>query len=243
MLHTITPTAACRHDSVSRSLLEQATLYIVPSMNPDGAWRGHLRTNACGMNLNRAWANPSLAESPEVYHVLHKMRETGVDMLVDVHGDEAIPHNFIAYSEGIPDYTDKMEACKQKFGQFLRVANPDFQTVRLVLERCLLDHVRAVAMCLEHVHSARFCQGLHQAPEVDCVLQEVGYEQDAPGEANMAVASNAVAQEFDCFAFTLEQPFKDCANFPDPEYGWNPGRCRKFGSSFVTAIRQIIPDL
>ena len=121
----------CRHDSVSRSLLEQATMYMVPSMNPDGAWRGHLRTNACGINLNRAWANPSLADAPEVYHVLTKMRETGVDMLVDVHGDEAIPHNFIAYSEGIPGYTEKMETLKQKFSKFLQRANPDFQTVRI----------------------------------------------------------------------------------------------------------------
>jgi murein tripeptide amidase MpaA len=120
----------CRHDSVSRSLLEIATLYIVPSMNPDGGWRGHLRTNACGVNLNRAWADANLVESPEVYHVLTKMRATGVDMLVDVHGDEAIPHNFISYSEGIPGWTGKMEACKQKFSQFLTVANPDFQTVR-----------------------------------------------------------------------------------------------------------------
>lgn len=122
--------SAYRHDSVSRSLLDQATLYVVPNMNPDGAWRGHLRTNACGTNLNRAWQEPSLAESPEVYHVLHKMRATGVDMLVDVHGDECIPHNFIMYPEGIPNYTEKMVRCAEKFSKFLKVANPDFQTVR-----------------------------------------------------------------------------------------------------------------
>jgi murein tripeptide amidase MpaA len=123
----------CRHDSVSRSLLQQATLYVVPNMNPDGAWRGHLRTNACGINLNRAWQNPSLSESPEVYHVLTKMRKTGVDMLVDVHGDEALPHNFIAFSEGIPSWTERMAACKHKFSEFLKVANPDFQTVWRIL--------------------------------------------------------------------------------------------------------------
>eukprot|EP00964_Phaeocystis_antarctica_P086039 scaffold54421_cov25-Phaeocystis_antarctica.AAC.1 len=26
-------------------------------MNPDGAVRGHLRTNACGANLNREWCS------------------------------------------------------------------------------------------------------------------------------------------------------------------------------------------
>lgn len=112
------------------ALLEPATLYVVPSMNPDGAWRGHLRTNAAGVNLNRAWREPTLAESPEVFHVLAKMRETGVDMFVDVHGDEAIPHNFIAYSEGIPGWTSKMAACRTKFSALLAAATPDFQTVR-----------------------------------------------------------------------------------------------------------------
>ena len=61
-------------------------------MCPDGAVRGHLRTNACGANLNREWATvkpeykaPTLERSPEVYHVLKKMDETGVDVCLDVH--------------------------------------------------------------------------------------------------------------------------------------------------------------
>lgn len=82
------PRGPRRHDSVSRSLLDQATLYVVPNMNPDGSWRGHLRTNAAGVNLNRAWAGGDEANAPEVAAVLRKMRATGVDMLVDVHGDE-----------------------------------------------------------------------------------------------------------------------------------------------------------
>ena len=42
-------------------------------MNPDGAVRGHLRTNACGANLNREWCTageyeaPTLARSPTVF--------------------------------------------------------------------------------------------------------------------------------------------------------------------------------
>lgn len=75
------------------------------------------------------------------------------------------------------------------------------------------------------------------------MVQEEGYPEDKPGEANMMVASNAVAQEFDCFAFTLEQPFKDCASAPDPEFGWSPQRAQCFGHTFVAAIRQILPDL
>jgi len=39
---------------------------------------------------------PTLERSPEVYHTLKAMDKTGVDVFVDVHGDEALPFNFIA---------------------------------------------------------------------------------------------------------------------------------------------------
>lgn len=42
-------------------------------MNPDGTWRGHLRTNAAGANLNREWDTPTLEHSPEVYYVRNHM--------------------------------------------------------------------------------------------------------------------------------------------------------------------------
>ena len=71
-------------------------------MNPDGSRRGHLRTNAAGVNLNREWHAPSAEKSPEVLCVRNAMDETGVDFAMDVHGDEAIPANFLAGFEGIP---------------------------------------------------------------------------------------------------------------------------------------------
>lgn len=49
----------------------------MPNVNPDGCWRGHLRTNAAGVNLNRAWAAANADEAPEVYHLLRKMDEWG----------------------------------------------------------------------------------------------------------------------------------------------------------------------
>jgi murein tripeptide amidase MpaA len=61
-------------------------------MCPDGAVRGHLRTNACGANLNREWGNsgdyvaPTAERSPEVLCVLEKMKKTGCDFFLDVHG-------------------------------------------------------------------------------------------------------------------------------------------------------------
>ena len=53
-------------DPVAKILREKSTLHIVPNMNPDGSARGHLRTNAVGVNLNREWATPSADKSPEV---------------------------------------------------------------------------------------------------------------------------------------------------------------------------------
>ncbi len=89
-------------DPVSKQLLDKANFYVVPNMNPDGSVRGHLRTNAAGVNLNREWQTPSLEKSPEVYHVVQKMKETGVDLFYDVHGDEGLPYVFLAGCEGIP---------------------------------------------------------------------------------------------------------------------------------------------
>lgn len=49
----------------------------VPNMNPDGTWRGHLRTNASGANLNREWDHPTKDKSPEVYYTRQAMDEIG----------------------------------------------------------------------------------------------------------------------------------------------------------------------
>jgi murein tripeptide amidase MpaA len=87
-------------DPVARDLLDRAVFHIVPNMNPDGSFRGHLRTNAKGVNLNREWDKASFENSPEVRCVLDEMAKTGVDLFLDMHGDEALPYNFIAGAEG-----------------------------------------------------------------------------------------------------------------------------------------------
>jgi len=87
---------------VSKKLLRRAVVHVVPNMNPDGSARGHLRTNALGANLNREWANPRVDYSPEVFHVRNAMDDTGVDLMLDVHGDEAEPYCFIVGGEGTP---------------------------------------------------------------------------------------------------------------------------------------------
>lgn len=114
-------------DGVARSLLNNAVFYLVPNMNPDGSVRGHLRTNANGVNLNREWLNPTMENSPEVFLVREKMLETGVDMHLDIHGDEALPYNFVAGSEGVPSYDARIKSLEDKFKQILLAITPEFQ--------------------------------------------------------------------------------------------------------------------
>ena len=63
-------------DPVARVLRRDCTFHVVPNMNPDGSRRGHLRTNAVGVNLNREWHAPSAEKSPEVLCVRNAMDET-----------------------------------------------------------------------------------------------------------------------------------------------------------------------
>ncbi|MBW6522013.1 hypothetical protein KZ810_00740 [Sphingomonas sp. RHCKR47] len=112
----------------AQPLLSKATVHVVPNMNPDGTRRGHLRTNAAGVNLNREWHAPSAERSPEVLCVLAEMDRTGVTFAMDVHGDEAIAANFIAGFEGIPSWTDAHGDKFYDFGRRLAAHTPDFQT-------------------------------------------------------------------------------------------------------------------
>jgi len=114
-------------DKIAQKLLEAVTLHIVPCMNLDGAKRGHLRTNAAGKDLNRAWRNASMEESPEVYLTREKMRETGVDFFLDVHGDEAIANNFLNSAEGIPAWNERHAKMFNAFSSRMLEVSKDFQ--------------------------------------------------------------------------------------------------------------------
>lgn len=183
-----------------KALLDKANFYIVPNMNPDGSARGHLRTNALGVNLNREWLNPSLEKSPEVFHVVNKMHATGVDLFYDVHGDEALPYVFLAGSEGTPGYSDRLAKLRTRFSDVFKLASADFQS-------------------------------------------EFGYDVEEPGTGNMTVATNWVAETFDCLSNTLEMPFKDNDNLPDPLMGWSPERSIKLGEASLVAMLAVVDDL
>ncbi|MCG9054566.1 hypothetical protein LH442_00940 [Laribacter hongkongensis] len=187
-------------DPLSRALLEHATFYIVPNMNPDGGVRGNLRTNAAGANLNREWLAPSAERSPEVLCVRQKMQETGVDLFLDIHGDEAIPYVFVAGTEGVPGYDKRIAALEARFKETLALASPDFQDTH-------------------------------------------GYDKDAPGEANLSLATNWVGHTFGCLAFTLEMPFKDNDNLPDDDYGWSSQRSIRLGEAMLNPVYAVLNRL
>ena len=68
-----------------------------------------------------------MERSPEAFHVLKKMDETGVDAFLDIHGDEALPFNFLAGTEGVGNWETRQ---KYLFGALLGAlcrANPDMQ--------------------------------------------------------------------------------------------------------------------
>ena len=184
-------------DPIARKLLENACFYIIPNMNIDGSIAGNLRSNAAGANLNREWQEPTLGRSPEVYHCLSKMMEVGVDLLLDVHGDEAIPYNFVAGAEGIPSYSPEMAELEKMFKTHWIETCPDFQ-------------------------------------------DEFNYGADEPGQANLTVCSNAIAEKFNCLSYTIEMPFKDNDDLPDPIYGWSSERSVLLGESVLNPIWHVL---
>ena len=56
----------------------------------------------------------------------------------------------------------------------------------------------------------------------------------SPGQANAAICAAQITQRFNCFAATLEQPFKDtAAEFPQSTTGWNAERSKRLGDSLL----------
>jgi len=189
-----------RDDAELNTLLSKADLYLVPNMNPDGAYRGHLRTNAAGKDLNRAWQSANETQTPEVFFVQQHMRAVGVDLFLDIHGDEEIPHVFTAACEGNPGYTQRIAGLEERFRQRLVAHGAEFQT-------------------------------------------RYGYPRSEPGKANMALACNAVGQEFDCLSFTIEMPFKDHNDTPNPTTGWDGKRSKQLAKDVLSVTASMVDEL
>ncbi|MBW8783607.1 MAG: hypothetical protein JF593_03040 [Novosphingobium sp.] len=182
-------------DPHARQLRRQCRLHLVPNVNPDGSFRGHLRTNAIGVNLNREWDDPTAERSPEVLALRNAMDATGVHFAMDVHGDEAIPAVFFAGFEGIPSWSEKQGRGFTRYREILQRRTPDFQTRR-------------------------------------------GYPVAPPGKANLAMSTNQLAERYACVSMTLEMPFKDNDDLPDPERGWSPERSMLLARECLAALAE-----
>jgi murein tripeptide amidase MpaA len=182
-------------DPIARVLRGKCRLHIVPNCNPDGSYRGHLRTNAAGVNLNREWAGPSPERSPEVLAIRNAMDASGVDFAMDIHGDEAIAAVFLAGFEGIPSWTDEQGEGYYRYQSILARRTPDFQTAK-------------------------------------------GYPKSRPGTANLTISTNQVAERYGACAMTLEMPFKDNDDLPDPDQGWSPERSRLLARDCLAALAE-----
>jgi murein tripeptide amidase MpaA len=188
---------------IARAILDDAVLYVVPNMNPDGSVRGNLRTNAAGANLNREWMTPSVETSPEVYYVKKKIEEIGCDLFLDIHGDEGLPYVFVAGSEMLEGFSDQQMQEQTAFVNSFCAASPDFQT-------------------------------------------KFGYEASKYNEDLLKLASKYIGHTYKCVSLTLELPFKDNADMPDLEVGWDGSRSMKLGEAMLqpilTALKNVVKN-
>ena len=65
---------------------------------------------------------------------------------------------------------------------------------------------------------------------------KLGYPKAAAGKANLSMSTNQLAQRFGAVAMTLEMPYKDLVDVPEPEQGWSPERCKLLGRECMAAL-------
>ena len=70
-----------------------------------------------------------------------------------------------------------------------------------------------------------------------------GYPSNKETKVNLTVASKWVGHTYGGLALTLEMPFKDNADLPDPERGWSGARSRRLGADTLTALLALLPSL
>jgi hypothetical protein len=57
------------------------------------------------------------------------------------------------------------------------------------------------------------------------------------------MSTNQLAQRFGCVSATLEMPFKDADDLPEPVEGWSPVRSRHLARACLAALADIVTDL
>ncbi|MDQ2892446.1 MAG: M14-type cytosolic carboxypeptidase [Pseudomonadota bacterium] len=69
---------------------------------------------------------------------------------------------------------------------------------------------------------------------------EKGYPKAKPGNANLSMSTNQLAERFGAVSVTLEMPFKDHDPNADPEFGWSGERSKRLAVSCLEVLADMI---
>jgi murein tripeptide amidase MpaA len=69
---------------------------------------------------------------------------------------------------------------------------------------------------------------------------ELGYPVSAPGTANMTMSTTQLAKRFGAVSMTLEMPYKDNRDLPDPIHGWSPERCKTLAHECIATLAELV---
>ncbi len=73
---------------------------------------------------------------------------------------------------------------------------------------------------------------------------KLGYAIAGAGKANLTMSTNQLAERFGpshgCVSMTLEMPFKDNHELPDPEQGWSPERCMLLARECLATLAEMV---
>ena len=70
-----------------------------------------------------------------------------------------------------------------------------------------------------------------------------GYATPPPGKANLTMSTTQLAERFGAVSMTLEMPFKDNFDLPDPLRGWSPERSKFLAHACLDALHGVLAEL
>ena len=69
---------------------------------------------------------------------------------------------------------------------------------------------------------------------------DLGYQASAPGKANLSMSTTQLAERFGAVSMTLEMPFKDNRDLPEPEQGWSPERSKLLAHACLRTLDRML---
>jgi len=86
-------------------------------------------------------------------------------------------------------------------------------------------------------------QGFYKAENDAVITWMADWEKKNNTKVNLTIASKWVGHTYGGLALTIEMPFKDNADLPDPERGWSGARSRRLGADTLVALLAMLPSL